>query len=108
MPNSKIQSLITNNPYRILGVFANASKKDILSNVNKLKAFAKVGKSTEYPSDFITVLGNIERSVQTIDDATKNTERAIDCLKATLFWFVNSTNSSLKNQGLRCTSNPIE
>jgi hypothetical protein len=91
MPNSKIQSLITNNPYRILGVFANASKKDILSNVNKLKAFAKVGKSTEYPSDFITVLGNIERSVQTIDDATKNTERAIDCLKATLFWFVNST-----------------
>jgi len=31
--------IISENPYRILGVTANTSKKDIIANVNKNKAF---------------------------------------------------------------------
>jgi hypothetical protein len=72
MPNSKIQSLITNNPYRILGVFANASKKDILAKANKLKAYCKVGKSSELPLDHIEGLANAERTTLSIDTALES------------------------------------
>jgi hypothetical protein len=89
--NKKILLLISNNPYRILGAFSNASKKDILSNTNKLNAFSKVGKSIDFPSDFSKILGTIDRTIDSVEKATKETERAIDRLKATMFWFTNQT-----------------
>lgn len=42
--NNYILRSISQNPFRILGVTTNASKKDIIANVNKFKAFLKVGK----------------------------------------------------------------
>lgn len=88
MPNSKIQSLITNNPFRILGVFANTSKKDILAKANKLKAYCKVGKSSELPLDHIEGLANAERTTLSIDTALKSLDFDSDRFVASLFWFI--------------------
>lgn len=49
-----IQTII-NNPYRILGVLSNSPLKERVANLNKLNAFAKVGKKVSFPNDF----GNI-------------------------------------------------
>lgn len=46
-----ITKLLSHNPYRILGVYSNSPKKDMLSNINKMKAFLKVGKTISFPLD---------------------------------------------------------
>lgn len=62
-------SIITNNPYRILGVFSNSPKKDIVANKGKLSAFLKVGKTLEFPLDLKAILTPIQRSVDLLSHA---------------------------------------
>ena len=82
---------ISQNPYRILGVTANTPKKDIIANVNKFKAFLKVGKHISGPFDSIPGIGQVERTIETIESAEKALELPIDQLRWSMFWFVNKT-----------------
>lgn len=82
---------ISQNPYRILGVTADASKKEITTNVNKFKTFLKVWKSISCEFDNISGTSKIDRSVDSIILAEKAIELPIDHLRWTLFWFVNET-----------------
>lgn len=82
---------ISQNPFRILGVTTNASKKDIIANVNKYKAFVKVGKRINGSFDSIPGTGHVERTVETIESAEKALELPIDQLRWSMFWFVNKT-----------------
>lgn len=84
-------SLLTNNPYRILGVFSNSPKKEVLSNLNKMKAFIKVGKSMTFPLDLPTYLPTIERTEASVSTAQSSIELPIDQIKHTLFWFMKDT-----------------
>ena len=45
-------SLVGKNPYRILGVYANATSKEVQKNLSRISAFAKVGRSEGFPTDF--------------------------------------------------------
>lgn len=83
--------LLTNNPYRILGVFSNSPKKEVLSNLNKMKAFLKVGKSMSFPLDLPTSLPPIERTDVSVSTAQSAIELPVDQLKHTLFWFMKDT-----------------
>ena len=82
---------ISQNPYRILGVAANATKKDIIANANKFKAFLKVGKTFSAPFDNLPGVFQVERTNEAIDSAEKEIELPIGQLKYTLFWFVDET-----------------
>lgn len=82
---------ITNNPFRILGVFANAPKKDIVSSENKIKAFLKVDKDILFPLDSIPCLPSIKRDLDSLSNAVKKLERPIDELRSLLFWFIEQT-----------------
>lgn len=90
-------SIIADNPFRILGVYANASTKEIHGNLNKAQAFIKVGKPIVYPSDFDLSQfnhghgDNIIRNNDTLNDAVRAIELTKDKLKAWMFWFVNQT-----------------
>lgn len=46
--------LFANNPYRILGVYSNATEREKKSAYSRLTAFAKVGKSFSAPLDELT------------------------------------------------------
>lgn len=83
--------LLTNNPYRILGVFSNSPKKEVLSNLNKMKAFLKVGKSMSFLLDLPTFLPPIERTDVSVSTAQSAIELPVDQLKHTLFWFMKDT-----------------
>ena len=87
--------LISNNPFRILGAFANATMKEIVSNLNKAQAFIKIGKTVKFPSDFdLSQFNNgdvIDRNTETLNVAFKAIERTSDKLKAWMFWFINQT-----------------
>lgn len=82
---------ISQNPFRILGAYANTSKKELSKNINKINAFLGVGKNIDFPLDNIVSLDNCNRSKESTERAQKAIERSIDALKAAMFWFINVT-----------------
>lgn len=83
--------LLLYNPYRILGVYSNSPKKDMLSNINKMKAFLKVGKTISFPLDLPAFLPPLSRDEYAVSSAQTAIELPMDQIKHTLFWFNNST-----------------
>jgi len=86
-----ISNLLSHNPYRILGVYSNSPKKDVLSNLNKMKAFLKVGKAVSFPLDLPQYLPTIERDEAIVSSAQASIELPMDQIKHTLFWFMKAT-----------------
>lgn len=86
-----ISNLLSHNPYRILGVFSNSPKKDVLSNLNKMKAFLKVGKSVSFPLDLPQFLPSIDRDEAIVSSAQASIELPMDQIKHTLYWFMKAT-----------------
>ena len=84
-------SIISNNPYRILGVFSNSPKKDVVANKGKLSAFLKVGKIIELPLDLNTILPPISRTMDSLLQAESALSLVKDQLKYVLFWFIKQT-----------------
>ncbi|MEG0931034.1 hypothetical protein [Algoriella sp.] len=79
---------ITNNPYRIAGILANSSEKDILKQKSKIKRFSEVGKEiiSEYDFAFLT---SPQRNVEIIDKAFSDIEQNQNKVAYSLFWFTN-------------------
>lgn len=83
--------IITNNPYRVLGVFSNSPMKERVANVSKIKAFLKVNKSVSFPNDIDGLLPNVIRTTETILQAEQSLALPIDQLHYAQFWFVRAT-----------------
>lgn len=79
--------LILNNPYRIAGVYSNASTKEIQKNKTKITHYAGVGKAVNFENDF-EFLGAINRDFSTVTAAFAQLQQNKDKLKHSLFWFV--------------------
>ncbi len=86
-----IPRIIQQNPYRILGVYANSSQKEILSNKGKATAFIKVGKPIEFPLDLNGVLPPLSRTIEMFDEAEAHLAIAKEKLLYTQFWFLKKT-----------------
>ena len=85
------QEKIYNNPFRILGVYANASIKDIKANEAKAKAFLNVGREVTYPCDFNQLLSPIQRTAEMMASANSQLTLPNEKIKHALFWFVKVT-----------------
>ena len=81
---------IFENPYRIIGVVANASEKDLQQRKSKIQAFARIGKAIDSEFDF-SFLPAIERNSEQIERAFASVEQAQDKVNHALFWFINAT-----------------
>lgn len=90
--------IVTNNPYRIVGIPANSTEKDILKQKTKIKRFSEVGKeiSSEYDFSFLPAL---KRSNGIIDKAFSDIEQNQDKVVYSLFWFINL--SSIDNTAIQ-------
>lgn len=79
---------VENNPFRVIGVLANAKEKDIHRQKVKISKFLSVGKSvnSEYDFDFFSPLERTEKSVK---DAFSSIDQRQDKLEHALFWLVN-------------------
>lgn len=85
-------SIISQNPYRILGVLSNSPLKDRVGNQNRLAAFAKIGKEVSFPNDFAEIL--VDKPIRTPEsvsaaNAAINLDK--DRLKYALFWFISGS-----------------
>jgi hypothetical protein len=79
---------ILNNPYRIAGIVANSSEKDILKQKSKIKRFSEVGKEITSEYDF-SFLNSIQRTNSIIDKAFSDIEQNQNKVIHSLFWFTN-------------------
>ena len=78
--------LVLNNPFRVLGLPATASTRDITKRISDLETFAELGKAKTYPQD-LPSLGALDRSLEAIKDAARKIEQAEGRLFHSFFWF---------------------
>lgn len=79
--------IIQNNPFRILGVYADASAAEIKRNETKIRRFLEVGKSITFPTD---ELGNLPAPIRTnesLDKALSSLNLPQEKLYHALFWY---------------------
>lgn len=86
-------NIIADNPYRILGVHSNASKREIVGKQGKIKAFAKTGRSLSFPIDCEKLLGPVNRDIEHVNQAVGQLALDKDKVMASLFWFMVVTSS---------------
>lgn len=84
-------SIISNNPFRVLGVFSNSPKKEIVANKGRINAFLKVGKNVEFPLDLNTLLPPLQRTSESVSQSEAQISLVKDQIKYTLFWYINAT-----------------
>jgi len=83
--------IISSNPYRLLGVYSNSPIKDRIANVNRLKAYLKVGKSVSFSQDLSNLISPPVRVVESMERANGSINLPYDQLKYALFWFIEVT-----------------
>lgn len=81
-------NIIKDNPFRVLGVYSNASARDIAANTHRISAYQRVGKETTFPTDLVGMLGKCDRTVERIADAQAKINLQSDKIKYALFWFI--------------------
>ena len=84
-------NVLNNNPYRLLGVYANSPTKERLANHNRMKAFLKVGKSVSFSLDLPQYLQPINRTDALIADADAKLALPKEQMFYAQFWFVKTT-----------------
>lgn len=77
---------ITQNPYRVLGMFANDSVKVMTANIAKIRAYLKVGRICEFENDYPEIFGKVNRSEEAIEEAIKNLASEEDNCYYSLLW----------------------
>lgn len=98
--------IIVENPYRVLGVFAGASLKEIVKNKSLLDRYAEIGKIKNLKTDF-NFLSDIQRNDALLREASNKIGQAKSKVIYALFWFVNF--SSIDEMALSyLTSGDIE
>ena len=84
-------NIINHNPYRVLGVYANASLREITANKTKLARYASVGRSVSFDADLDGILSPVDRTETSVEKAFADLSLEQDKLKYALFWFVKDT-----------------
>ena len=84
-------NIITNNPYRILGVYANSRRQEIIANKSKAAAFLKIGNNVDFPMDLNGLLTPLSRTVELLDGAEAQLAIAREQVKYAQFWFLKIT-----------------
>jgi len=82
-------NLITNNPYRTLGLLAGANVREVNRQASRLKKI--IATEQEPPTDDFSfpALGNLTRSTESIEEAISKLNLDSDKMNAALFWFWN-------------------
>lgn len=82
---------IQNNPYRILGVYSNSPIKERVANLNRMKAFLRVGQPVPFPLDLPQFLSSISRTEEIVAKADAELTLPKDQMLYAQFWFIRDT-----------------
>lgn len=80
--------ILQNNPYRLLGVFANSPSEERLTNSNLISASLKIGKDIKFPLDLSQYLSKIIRDKANIAAAKAKLNSPKQLISYAQFWFL--------------------
>lgn len=80
---------VKNNPYRVLGVYANDPEKKWVENSLELFVSLKRDNTFMFPTDWVDVLGPLNRTIRDIKDAAFLLEEPSSQRIESLFWVHN-------------------
>lgn len=83
--------IIQSNPYRVLGVYSNSPKKDVVANKGKMTAFLKVRRPFSFPLDLEGILSPVSRDTDIVAQADANLTLPAEQVKYGQFWFIKAT-----------------
>ena len=86
-----VPKIILQNPFRILGVYANSAKRDVVANKGKAAAFLKVNRPVEYPLDLKGILPLLSRTLDMMSEAESHLTISKEQIKYAQFWFLKMT-----------------
>ena len=93
---ASVPEIILDNPFRVLGVYANSSYREIVTSVSKATKFMEVGRKVDYPLDLpkvekLNVESNLTHSLADLDNALALISNSEERLKYAQFWFLRMT-----------------
>lgn len=93
---SSVPEIILNNPFRVLGVYANSSYREIVAGISKATKFLEVGRKVDYPLDLpkvknLNVKSKLKHSLEDLDNALAMISNSEERLKYAQFWFLRMT-----------------
>jgi len=78
--------LIQNNPYRIVGLLVGATAKEQSKQINRLKQYIDTDQEPQ-PDYSLPILGNLHRTLESVNEAASKLNLDSDRMHAALFWF---------------------
>ena len=88
---------ITQNPYRVLGMYANDSLRVMTANIARIRAYLKVNKPITFKTDFVETFGPIDRSERAVETAISKLANQDETLLWKLFW-IHQTDCSVEDR----------
>lgn len=79
------------NPYRILGAYANSPKREIVVNKTKASRFVQVGRTVVFPLDLNEFLSPLVRTYDMLKEAEAHLAVAKEQIEYAQFWFLKMT-----------------
>jgi hypothetical protein len=79
--------IITHNPYRILGILANASAREKERQLRQIKQYLEAEQQPPQNDYSFPALGTINRTLENVTDAASKLNLDSDKMNAALFWF---------------------
>ena len=91
-----VSDIILDNPFRVLGVYANSSYREIVASISKATKFLEVGRQVDYPLDLpmvkdFYVKSKLTHSLEDLDNALALLSNSEERLKYAQFWFLRIT-----------------
>lgn len=83
-----IPKIVIHNPFRVLGVYANSPRRDIISNKGKASAFLRTNRLVEFPLDLKGILPPLSRTLDMMNEAEAHLAIAKEQIKYSQFWFL--------------------
>lgn len=81
-------NILQNNPYRLLGIYANSSARDQLASIHKLEAYLRVGRQTALPLELPGFFPVEDKTVDIIKDAAAKLALPQSKLHYAQLWFL--------------------
>ncbi len=93
---ASVPEIVLNNPFRVLGVYANSSYREIVATISKATKFLEVGRKVDYPLDLrkvknLNVKSKLKHSLEDLDNALAMISNSEERLKYAQFWFLRMT-----------------
>ena len=61
-----VLKLISENPFRILGVYSYSKPSEVISNCDEIEAYLSIGQSIQFDTDFNKILPEVIRTKELV------------------------------------------